>query len=123
MANKRDFYDVLGVSRSASYDEIKKAYRKLAMKHHPDRAPDDKGAEDKFKEAKEAYEVLSDAKKRAAYDQFGHAGVDSSAAGPRRFASPRSDSSRRSAAGPASRTCSASASPGSSPGGSGERST
>jgi molecular chaperone DnaJ len=76
---KRDYYTVLGLNRDASEDDIKKAYRKLAMKHHPDRSPDDKGAEDKFKEAKEAYEVLSDARKRAAYDQFGHAGVDASA--------------------------------------------
>ncbi len=76
---KRDYYTVLGVNRDASDEDIKKAYRKLAMKHHPDRAPDDKGAEEKFKEAKEAYEMLSDAKKRAAYDQFGHAGVDPSA--------------------------------------------
>ena len=77
--SKRDYYTVLGVNRDAPEDEIKKAYRKLAMKHHPDRNPDDKGAEAKFKEAKEAYEVLSDARKRAAYDQFGHAGVDPSA--------------------------------------------
>jgi molecular chaperone DnaJ len=75
---KRDYYTVLGIAREASDEEIKKAYRKLAMKHHPDRNPDDKGSEEKFKEAKEAYEVLSDAKKRAAYDQFGHAGVDPS---------------------------------------------
>ncbi|MFO1325521.1 MAG: molecular chaperone DnaJ [Burkholderiales bacterium] len=77
--SKRDYYTVLGVERGASEDELKKAYRKLAMKHHPDRNPDDKGAEAKFKEAKEAYEVLTDARKRAAYDQFGHAGVDPSA--------------------------------------------
>ena len=76
---KRDYYTVLGVNRDASDDDIKKAYRKLAMKHHPDRNPDDKASEEKFKEAKEAYEVLSDPKKRAAYDQFGHAGVDPSA--------------------------------------------
>src|SRR6202171_1560915 len=75
---KRDYYTTLGVNRDASEEDIKKAYRKLAMKHHPDRNPDDKGSEDKFKEAKEAYEVLTDAKKRAAYDQFGHAGVDPS---------------------------------------------
>jgi molecular chaperone DnaJ len=74
--SKRDYYDVLGVAKNASDDEIKKAYRKLAMKYHPDRNPDDKTAEEKFKEAKEAYEVLSDADKRAAYDQFGHEGVN-----------------------------------------------
>ena len=86
MAKKRDYYTVLGVNRDVSDDDVKKAYRKLAMKHHPDRAPDDKGAEEKFKEAKEAYEVLSDSKKRAAYDQFGHAGVDAAAgAGARGF--------------------------------------
>jgi len=76
MAQKRDYYTVLGLGRDASEEDIKKSYRKLAMKHHPDRNPDDKAAEEKFKEAKEAYEILSDAKKRAAYDQFGHAGVD-----------------------------------------------
>jgi molecular chaperone DnaJ len=75
---KRDYYMVLGVNRDASDEDIKKAYRKLAMKHHPDRNPDDKAAEEKFKEAKEAYEVLTDPKKRPAYDQFGHAGVDPS---------------------------------------------
>src|SRR5256714_7254459 len=75
---KRDYYTTLGVNRDASDEEIKKAYRKLAMKHHPDRNPD-KGWEEKFKEAKEAYEVLTDARKRQAYDQFGHAGVDPSA--------------------------------------------
>ena len=76
---KRDYYTVLGVNRDASEEDIKKSYRKLAMKHHPDRNPDDKGSEEKFKEAKEAYEILTDAKKRAAYDQFGHAGVDPAA--------------------------------------------
>src|SRR5471032_379550 len=76
---KRDYYEVLGVERGTSEADLKKAYRKLAMKHHPDRNPDDKASEDKFKEAKEAYEVLSDTRKRQAYDQFGHAGVDASA--------------------------------------------
>jgi molecular chaperone DnaJ len=76
MADKRDFYEILGVTKTANETEIKKAYRKLAMKFHPDRNPNDKTAEAKFKEAKEAYEILSDAKKRAAYDQFGHAGVE-----------------------------------------------
>ena len=78
--SKRDYYDVLGVAKNASEAEIKKAYRRLAMKHHPDRNTGDKSAEaeSSFKEAKEAYEVLSDAQKRAAYDQFGHAGVDPS---------------------------------------------
>ncbi|MEO8719084.1 MAG: molecular chaperone DnaJ [Burkholderiales bacterium] len=73
---KRDFYEVLGVNRDASTDDIRKAYRKLAMKWHPDRNPDNPRAEDHFKEAQHAYEILSDAQKRAAYDQFGHAGVD-----------------------------------------------
>jgi molecular chaperone DnaJ len=77
---KRDYYEVLGVNRDASEEEIKKAYRKLAMKHHPDRNPDNPKAEERFKEAKEAYEILCDSQKRAAYDQFGHAGVDHSAA-------------------------------------------
>jgi len=76
---KSDFYSVLCLNRDATDEDIKKAYRKLAMKHHPDRNPDDKGSEAKFKEAKEAYEILSDPRKRAAYDQFGHAGVDPSA--------------------------------------------
>jgi len=70
---KRDYYEILGVGRSASAEEIKKAYRKTALKYHPDRNPDDKAAEEKFKEAAEAYEVLSDAQKKARYDQFGHA--------------------------------------------------
>jgi len=81
--SKRDYYEVLGVNRDAGDDEIKKAYRKLAMKYHPDRNPDNKEAEEKFKEAKEAYEMLSDPQKKAAYDRYGHAGVDPSmGAGP-----------------------------------------
>ena len=70
---KRDFYEVLEISKSASEDEIKKAYRKMAIKFHPDKNPGDKAAEDKFKEAAEAYEVLSDVKKKGQYDRFGHA--------------------------------------------------
>ena len=79
--SKRDYYEVLGVAKSADAKEVKRAYRKLAQKYHPDRNPDNKEAEDKFKEATEAYEVLSDEQKRAAYDQFGHAGVDGQAGG------------------------------------------
>ncbi len=74
--SKRCYYEILGVSKSASDGEIKKAYRKMAIKFHPDKNPDDKGAEKKFKEAAEAYEVLSDGNKKARYDQFGHAGMD-----------------------------------------------
>lgn len=74
--SKRDYYEVLGVSRNASKEEIKKAFRRLAMKHHPDRNPGDKASEESFKEAREAYEVLSDARKRSAYDQFGHQAND-----------------------------------------------
>ncbi len=77
---KRDYYEVLGVNKDASEEDVKKSYRKLAMKWHPDRNPDNPKAEENFKEAKEAYEILSDGQKRAAYDQFGHAGVDHSAA-------------------------------------------
>ncbi|MBO6079393.1 MAG: DnaJ domain-containing protein, partial [Bacteroidales bacterium] len=76
---KRDYYEVLGVTKEASADEIKKAYRKLAMKYHPDRNPGDKEAEEKFKEAAEAYDVLSNPDKKARYDQFGHAGMGNQA--------------------------------------------
>lgn len=81
MSSKRDYYEVLGINKSANASEIKKAYRKLALKYHPDKNPDDQEAEDKFKEAAEAYEVLSNDQKRQRYDQFGHAGVDGSAGG------------------------------------------
>ena len=83
--SKRDYYEVLGVQKNATEAEIKKAFKRLAMKYHPDRNPDDKEAEEKFKEAKEAAEVLGDAQKRAAYDQFGHAGVNQAGGGPGGF--------------------------------------
>jgi len=79
--SKRDYYDILGVSKGAAKDEIKKAYRKVAIKYHPDKNPDDNKAEDKFKEAAEAYEVLSDTSKRQRYDQFGHDGLRGGAGG------------------------------------------
>jgi molecular chaperone DnaJ len=79
--SKRDFYEILGVNKAASTDEIKKAYRKVAMQYHPDRNPGDKAAEEKFKEAAEAYEVLSDADKKAQYDRYGHAGVSGNGRG------------------------------------------
>lgn len=79
--SKRDYYEVLGVNREVDEKELKKAYRRTAMKFHPDRNPDDKDAEEKFKEASEAYEVLSDGQKRAAYDQYGHRGVEGMAGG------------------------------------------
>src|SRR6186713_3172142 len=78
---KRDFYEILGVSKSASQEEIKKAYRKVAMQYHPDRNPGDKASEEKFKEAAEAYEILSDQDKRAQYDRYGHAGVSGNGRG------------------------------------------
>ncbi|TDJ37966.1 MAG: molecular chaperone DnaJ [Gammaproteobacteria bacterium] len=83
---KRDYYEVLGLERGASDDEIKKSYRRLAMKYHPDRNPDDVQAEEKFKEGAEAYEVLSDGEKKSAYDRFGHAGVDPNGMGAGGFA-------------------------------------
>ena len=79
--SKRDYYQVLSVPRNATEEEVKKAYRRLAMKYHPDRNPNDREAEEKFKEAKEAYEVLTDPQKRSAYDQFGHAGLDAARGG------------------------------------------
>ena len=79
--SKRDYYEVLGVGKNADSKEIKKAYRKLAIKYHPDKNPDNKEAEAKFKEAAEAYEVLSNSEKRQRYDQFGHAGMGGSAGG------------------------------------------
>src|SRR5215217_3901275 len=75
---KRDYYEVLGLQRTASIDEIKKAYRRMALQHHPDKNPGDAAAEEKFKEAAEAYGVLSDEEKRARYDRFGHAGIGGS---------------------------------------------
>ena len=81
MASKRDYYEVLGLSRSASSDEVKKAYRKLAIQFHPDKNPGDKKAEERFKELSEAYEVLSDSQKRQMYDQYGHAAAAGSAGG------------------------------------------
>ena len=82
---KRDYYEVLGLGKDASADEIKKAYRKMAIKYHPDKNPDDTEAEAKFKEAAEAYEVLSNADKKARYDRFGHAGMGGAASGRRWF--------------------------------------
>ena len=81
MAEKRDYYEVLGVAKNAEAAEIKKAYRKLALQYHPDRNPGDKEAEEKFKEAAEAYDVLSNEEKRRRYDQFGHAGMGAGAGG------------------------------------------
>src|SRR5690554_1213072 len=81
MSEKRDYYEVLGVDKSATTSDIKKAYRKLALKFHPDKNPDNAEAEEKFKEAAEAYEVLSDEQKRQQYDRFGHAGVNGSGGG------------------------------------------
>ena len=79
MADKQDYYEALGISKGASADEIKKAYRQMAKKYHPDMNPDNKEAEQKFKEVNEAYEVLSDPDKKAKYDQYGHAAFDQSA--------------------------------------------
>src|SRR3546814_20074366 len=82
MATKRDYYELLGVGRDATAEDLKKAYRKLAMQHHPDRNPGDKAAEEKFKELSEAYEVLKDDQKRAAYDQYGNAAFEGGRGGP-----------------------------------------
>ncbi len=79
--SKRDYYEVLGVSKSADAKEVKRAYRKLAVKYHPDKNPNDKAAEEKFKEAAEAYDVLSNSEKKQRYDQFGHAGMGGAAGG------------------------------------------
>src|SRR3978361_69955 len=79
--SKRDYYEILGVSKGAPADDIKKAYRKVAMQYHPDRNPGDKSAEEKFKEAAESYEVLSDGDKKAQYDRFGHAGMSNNGRG------------------------------------------
>ena len=79
--SKRDYYEILGVVKNAAPDEIKKAYRKCALEHHPDRNPDDKKAEDKFKEATEAYQVLADPEKRQIYDQVGHEGLGATGSG------------------------------------------
>ena len=78
---KRDYYEVLGVDKSATDQEVKKAFRRIAMKFHPDRNSEDKDSDEKFKEAQEAYEVLGDAEKKSAYDRFGHAGVDQNGGG------------------------------------------
>jgi molecular chaperone DnaJ len=78
MSTKRDYYEIIGLGRNATNDELKATYRKLALKYHPDRNPGDKEAEEKFKEAAEAYEVLRDSEKRALYDQYGHAGLEGS---------------------------------------------
>src|SRR5258708_20680547 len=95
---KRDYYDVLGIPKTASAAEIKKAHRKLALKHHPDRNKNNKEAEERFKEIQEAYDVLSDDTKRANYDQFGHAGVGAGGPPPGNGADPY-DAFRRAQAG------------------------
>ena len=87
--SKRDYYEVLGVQRNADEQEIKSAYRKLALSYHPDRNPGDTTAEEKFKEAAEAYAVLADGNKRSLYDRFGHAGVSAAGAGGRARSQPR----------------------------------
>src|ERR1700732_927710 len=92
---KQDFYDILGVSKSADADELKRAYRKLAMQFHPDRNQSDKSAEQKFKDINEAYDVLKDDQKRAAYDRFGHAAFENGSRGPGDFAGGVSGGFRR----------------------------
>src|SRR5437763_14144230 len=104
---KRDYYEVLGLSRGATEAEIKSAYRKLAVRYHPDKNPGDHEAEEKFKEAAEAYSVLSDADQRARYDRFGHAGVSGAAAGAGWGAKASAASRTYSATSSASATCSA----------------
>ena len=94
---KADYYEMLGVGREASAGELKSAYRKAAMKYHPDRNPDDAEAEAKFKEVNEAYEVLKDDQKRAAYDRFGHAAFENGSGGPGGSAGPARARSRRAA--------------------------
>ena len=103
MAEKRDYYEVLGVAKNAEAAEIKKAYRKLALQYHPDRNPGDKEAEEKFKEAAEAYDVLSNEEKRRRYDQFGHAGMG---AGAGWAALPCKEKNRRGDPGRLQRACS-----------------
>ena len=112
--SQRDYYEVLGVARDASEDEIKRAYRKLALKYHPDHNPNNSEAEQKFKEASEAYAVLSDPEKRKQYDQFGHAAFDGGAGAPPTPAWAAASTVRKTflpSSATSSATCSASAAP------------